>query len=383
MIYFDNSATTFPKPDCVYKNMNEFYLKKGVNPGRGSYRLSREAEDLKENTRNLLKNILNINSKTKEVVFTPSATFAINMILKGISYPDGANIYYTPFEHNASLRPLYYLEDAQNVNLIKIPINQKTYLPDFNKLKNLFETKSPHMLVASHISNVCGVIQPVEQLARLAKDYNSHVLIDGAQSAGLININQENIDFYVWAGHKSLYGPFGIAGVVAEKKSLQNIEPLLYGGTGINSALKKMPSELPYKYEAGSNNILAIAGLNAALKWIQQNTIKKIYEHDKKITSELIDVLQNFMDIELFLPENLDNHINIVSIKVNGYSPDEFGKLLDEKFDIAVRTGLHCAPEAHDFLGTFSKGLIRFSLGYYNTHLNLHDLHKNLTSFLI
>ncbi|MCF8001829.1 MAG: aminotransferase class V-fold PLP-dependent enzyme [Halanaerobiales bacterium] len=383
MIYFDNSATTFPKPDCVYKKMHEFYSKKGVNPGRGSYRLSREAEELTTNTRNLLKNILDVNSMSKDVVFTPSATFAINMILKGISYPDGANIYYTPFEHNASLRPLHYLKDNQNVNLIKIPIDQKTYLPDFNKLKNLFETNSPHMLVASHISNVCGVIQPVENLAGLAKDYNSYVLIDGAQSAGLINIKQRNIDFYVWAGHKSLYGPFGIAGVVAEKNSLQNIEPLLYGGTGINSSLETMPDELPYRYEAGSNNILSIAGLNAALKWIKKTTVQKIFQHDKKITTELIEILQTFMDIKLFLPDNLNNHINIVSIKVNGYSPDEFGKLLDEKFDIAVRTGLHCAPEAHGFLGTFSKGLIRFSLGYYNTHLNLHDLKKNITSFLI
>lgn len=382
MIYFDNAATTYPKPEVVYKKMDNFYREYGVNAGRGSYNTANNAANMIENTRKKVVSLLNINSN-KDVIFTPSATVAINLILRGIKLKQGDVVYYSPFEHNAVLRTLYKLKEELNIHLRKIPVDENNLEFDLSQLEVIFKKDDiPALVVVSHVSNVCGVIAPVEQIANLTHKYNGLILVDGAQAAGLVKLDLDKIDYYVWSGHKSLYGPFGIAGIVMDKNVFPP-SPLIYGGTGKASEMREMPDEIPLKYEAGSNNIQALAGLNAAIEWIEEEGKNNIFEHDKKLTLKMIEILKEFIDINLFLPKNLKKHFNVIGASFSGYTPHEIGKILNEKFDIAVRTGLHCSPEAHQFFGTMPLGLVRFSLGYFNDEKELEMLKKSLESFLI
>ncbi|AGB42037.1 cysteine desulfurase family protein [Halobacteroides halobius DSM 5150] len=381
MIYFDNAATTYPKPESVYNEMDKFYREYGVNAGRGSYQVANEASRLIDETREKVASVLNV-KQNKEIVFTESATIAINLILKGLDWNKGDVVYYSPFEHNAVLRSLYYLKDKYNLKLRQIPVEEDSLEFKLDKLKQMFIKETPRLVAVSHVSNVCGLIAPVEQIAKLAREYNSSVLVDGAQGAGLVDVNLEHVDYYVWTGHKTFYGPFGIAGIIMDENA-EEPATLIHGGTGRASERKNMPQQIPVKYEAGSSNIQAIAGLNTALEWLQEKDIETIFKHEKELTQELIAMLNEFMEIDIFIPDNLENHFNVVSVSVSGYSPHNIGKILDEKFNIAVRTGLHCAPETHEFLGTMPNGLVRFSIGYFNDKNNINNLKDALNDFLI
>ena len=381
MIYFDNAATTYPKPEIVYERMDKFYRNFGVNAGRGSYNAANKASKLVEDTRKKVGSLIGINKKDK-VAFTESATIALNLILKGLEWKEGDVIYYSPFEHNSVLRTLNYLQNKYSIKLKQMPVKRNGLEFDLDRLKQMFSKNSPKLVAVSHVSNVCGVIAPIDAIAKLAKKYNSQVLVDGAQGAGLIDVDLDDIDYYVWAGHKTLYGPYGIAGVIINE-DMEEISPLIHGGTGKASEKEDMPEEIPIRYEAGSSNIQAITGLNASLKWMNNIGRENIYNHEKELTLNLIEVLNDYIDVNLFTPEDLSNHFNVVSINVSGYSPHDFGKILDEKFDIAVRTGLHCAPQAHEFFDTMPNGLVRFSLGYFNTEKDIEELKKFLSGFLI
>jgi len=380
MIYFDNAATSYPKPKEVYKKMDAFYKSTGVNASRGSYDKSIEASNLIDNTRKNLLELFNCNNK--EVIFTPSATLAINMILKGKNWKENDIILFSPFEHNAVLRTLYWLQKNFNIQLKKIPFEKNSFELKENEYEDMIKKYNPKMIITTQVSNVIGLILPIKNMANIAKKYNTDILVDGAQGAGVIDIDLSDVDYYIWAGHKSLFGPFGISGIIAEKRNL-DFEPLILGGTGVNSKSKNMPDEIPDKFEAGSNNIHAISGLNASLKWIDKIGKNEIFLHEKKLTKKLIDIFNDYIDIQTYLPKNLGNHFNVVSISVSNYTPNEIGKILNEKFDIAVRTGLHCAPLAHELLGTLPYGLVRFSLGYFNKNEDLEYLNKCLDKFLL
>ena len=381
MIYFDNAATTFPKPEQVYKKMDNFYRKHGVNAGRGSYKKAKLAAELKENTKKKLAKVLGIKNN-KSIIFTSSATHAINLVLQGQNWNSNDVVYYSPFEHNAILRTLYYLEEKHNIILKKIPVDFKTQEFKLDKLKKQFVVSNPSMVIVTQVSNVTGNIAPVNEIAKLTSDYDAQILVDGAQGAGLLPIDLDGIDYYIWAGHKTLYGPFGIGGVIIDSNSYRPY-PLIYGGTGQFSRKREMPTEIPIKYEAGSNNILSIAGLNASLNWIIETGISKINDHEIKLKNRLIEIFKDFMEIYLYLPRNEDNHVSIISANFAEYKPYEVGEILDNKFDIAVRTGIHCAPEAHRLLGTDPHGTVRFSLSYFNKMSELDSLNKKLDEFII
>lgn len=381
MIYFDNAATTYPKPEVVYQKMDQFYREYGVNAGRGSYKVAKKGAELIEETRNKLASILEVKGD-KEIIFTPSATMAINLILQGLDWKEGDIVYYSPFEHNAVLRTLYKLEKDYDLNLIEIPVNNITLEFKLEELEQMFVSQTPKLVAVSHVSNVCGVIAPVEEIADLVEKYNGSILVDGAQGAALLPVDLSNVDYYIWTSHKTLYGSFGVAGIIMDKKAKEPA-PLIYGGTGSASEKKEMPIETPIRYEAGSTNIQAIAALNAALGWLEEVSTVKVFEHEKRLTLKLIEILKEFIDIKLFLPNDLDNHFNVVAANFAGYKPYEIGKILDEQFNIAVRTGLHCAPKVHEFLGTLPNGLVRFSLGYFNTEDEIERLREVLDKFLI
>jgi cysteine desulfurase family protein len=361
--YFDNAATTFPKPEEVYAFTDKFYRECGVNVGRGQHKLATKASALVAETRELL---LALNHcPTKRVIFTHTATEALNTILRGINLINGSNVYASPFEHNAVMRTLHYISQIKNINIITLAFDKNNFFYDLEKTGYQFEKQKPKLLVVSHASNVNGVIAPIYKITSLSKRYGAVNVIDMCQTMGLVDtdLNGTNIDYAVFAGHKTLYAPFGVAGFICTDDIY--IEPLLYGGTGVDSASYTLPDTLPERYEVGSFNIMAIAGLNAALKWSQNIGINKIFEAEQRNHIRLLNILGEFDNIKVLSQGATTDAIGVVSCVFDEYAIDSIGQILNEQ-DIAVRTGLHCAPDAHRFLGTFPSGTVRFSVGYFN-----------------
>ncbi|MDR0920222.1 MAG: aminotransferase class V-fold PLP-dependent enzyme [Oscillospiraceae bacterium] len=375
MVYFDNAATTFPKPEEVYKFTDKFYRECGVNVGRGQHKLSSKASFLVAETRKLL---LELNyCPSKKVVFTSTATEALNIVLQGIEIKDNFNIYITPFEHNAVTRILHHLNKTIKFNVKQLEFDKDIWQYDIPKIEKQFQDNAPDIVIISHASNVCGVIAPVKKVTQISKKYNAINIIDMAQTMGLLdtNLNGNDIDFAVFAGHKTLYSPIGVGGFICNENP--KIKPLIFGGTGFESANFDLPETIPERFEAGSQNIMAIAGLNASLKWINSIKISKIYQIEKKHHSRLLDILKKFNNIKLISPTNALNSIGVVSCVFDNYSSDNIGQVLSDN-DIAVRTGLHCSPNAHKFLETFPQGTVRFSVGYFNNDYDFEMLEKAL-----
>lgn len=373
--YFDNAATTFPKPEQVYTFMDKFYREYGVNVGRGQHKLAFTASKLVVETKELLKQLFNCNNK--EVVFTHTATEALNIILQGLTIADNYNIYISPFEHNAVTRVLHHLKSIYKLNIIELVVDKDTIDYDLEAIKYQFSEKKPNIVVISHASNVCGVIAPIEKISEMSKKYDAINVIDMCQTAGLIdtNLSSSNIDFAVFAGHKTLYGPFGIAGFICTTK--YRLKPLLYGGTGIDSANQSLPDTIPERYEVASPNILAISGLNIALKWIKEKGIKIIYEREKINHDRLLSLLRSYDNIKIVGSTDSNQTIGVVSSVFDIYSSDNIGQILSEN-NVAVRTGLHCAPLAHKFLETYPTGTVRFSISYFNNGYDFEQLEKVL-----
>ena len=293
MAYFDNAATTYPKPDCVYDFMDSFYRTSGASVGRGNYKFAQSAGTLIGDTRKKIQELLHC--QAKQVVFAPTATIALNIIIQGIIEKGAVNIYISPFEHNAVTRTLYHFEELGKIKVNQLTVS-KDMVYDLERIRYQFDTVRPDFVIVSHASNVFGLIAPVEDIFALAKKYDAITLVDMAQTAGLLDLNVglTTIDFAVFAGHKTLYGPTGISGFVMNPEV--KFPAVIFGGTGYESANQSMPEDLPQKYEMGTLNIAGIAGLNAALGWSAQVTIdairKKEAENRKKLTFILCDTLR-------------------------------------------------------------------------------------------
>lgn len=369
--YFDNSATTFPKPEEVYSFMDKFYRENGVNVGRGQHKLASKASFLVDETRKLLLEILHC--KNKGVVFTSTATEGINLVLQGREWKENSTVYISPFEHNAVTRTLFQLKDRYSLKIKRLAFNREKIEYDLEQIKVDFKEENPDVVICSHSSNVFGIVAPVEKIVEESKKYGAFNFIDMCQTAGLIDLNvgNENIDAVVFAGHKTLYGPLGVSGVVMKKDI--DLKPLIYGGTGVESANQNMPDIFPIKYEGGSHNILAISGLNASLKWLKNIGIENIYKKEKEIFNKLISLLKNYENIEIVGYREAEEQVGVVSCVFKGYAPDEIGQVLSD-MDIAVRTGLHCSPYAHEFFGTFPAGTVRLSVSYFTTDDELDKL---------
>jgi cysteine desulfurase family protein len=379
-IYFDNAATTFPKPNIVYEKMDSYYRNYGVNAGRSSYKLAREANNLITDTRSKLCGLVNFNNPDK-VIFTPSATIALNQIIGGLEWNEHKTVYVTPFEHNAIMRPLNYIKEKYNIKIEVIPFDPVTFEVDMDTLKLMFSRNYPDYIFMSHVSNVTGFILPINQIIQASIEYESIITLDCSQSMGLIpiDINKIKADYFVFAGHKTLYGPFGIAGFIDNSKV--KLKEFIIGGTGSDSLNLSMPDQYPIKYEAASPNILAIAGLNASLDWIKEIGIENILNSEKTLTRKLINEIKDIYGIELYLPKDEEKHVGIISLNMQDYNPNELGQVLDEDFNIAVRTGFHCAPLIHNFINTENKGgTVRVSLGYFNSKEEIEYFIKSLES---
>ncbi len=368
IVYLDNAATTFPKPECVYTAADTFYRHYGGNAGRGGNPLARTSTRLLNETREQLADWLGAPSPER-VIFASSATHALNLAIFGSALQFGEIVYVTPFEHNSVLRPVEYLRQTRGIQVRQIPFSRQTYVCQLDRLAAAFQDGPPTMVCITQASNVCGVMPPVQEIARLAKLSNpqSIVIVDGAQTAGLhpLPLKEQLIDGFIFSGHKALYGPYGIAGLVLA--SDWRPAPLLFGGTGTFSESIEMPGELPSAYEAGSHNIWAVAGLKAALEWLHETGREAINEHILGLSRRLRTELADLPGVEVYAPFGEVPWCGIISFTVEDTKP----QVLEAAFGgdgIAVRAGLHCAPWAHRWLGTLeSGGTVRVSFGYFNS----------------
>ena len=370
MAYFDNAATTYPKPDSVYFFMDEFYRNSGGSAGSGYYCLASSAKGLIDETRKLLQELLHC--PANQVVFTPTATIALNIIIQGIIATGVKNVYISPFEHNAVTRTLHHFEELGQIKVTQLSVS--SFLEyDLERIKYQFDAVRPDFLIMSHASNVIGLIAPAEEICTLAKNSGAITLVDMAQTAGLVDLNVglEAIDFAVFAGHKTLLGPTGISGFIMNPAV--NLPPVLFGGTGYDSANQNMPESLPEKYEMGTLNIAGVAGLNAALKWIKDKGIDWVRQQEEINREKLLAILTeyDFLSVVGYNPEC--KYVGIVSCLMDGISSDSAGKIFSDR-GISVRTGLQCAPKAHQFIGTYPAGTIRFSVNLMTTDADFEAL---------
>lgn len=364
MIYFDNAATSFPKAPNVGGSMANFIEKYAVNINRGSYTSAFKIEELVFDCRCKLAKLFNC-PDCKNIIFTTNVTFALNMVIKGFLKP-GDHVLVSEMEHNAVMRPIKQLE-AQGVSVSRIPCDGFGYIRN-DKLKDLIQGNTK-ALICTHSSNICGSIMPIEELGAVCLEHNMEFIVDAAQSAGVLDIDMEkmNISALCFTGHKSLMGPQGIGGFAVTDSFASKLNPLISGGTGSFSDSEEVPLILPDKFEAGTLNLPGIIGLNTALDYIERVGIENIHEHELSLTSYFLEGLKKIEGIKILGSPNIENRTAVVSIIVKSKDLALMSFDLENKYGIQVRTGLHCAPNAHKALGSFPEGSIRFSFSYHNT----------------
>lgn len=357
--YFDNAATTFPKPSVVYDYADSFYRNSGGNIGRGGNALAVAAGEIAKTAKSNLKKLYDC--PAGEVVFTASATDALNRILLGLNLAKDDVVYCTPFEHNAVTRPLFHLAETTGIRIEILPFDDETFVPRYEEIEDAFVAQPPRLVVMTHASNVCGAVVPVETVARMAKAYGATTVIDMSQTAGLLplQLSSDLFDFAVFAGHKTLYGPFGIGGFICKRGA--ELSPVFFGGNGINSVEQRLPENIVQMEEIGSQNTYAIAGLKASTDWLLEQGLEAIRKIEMENRDRLLECLGAAGFCSL-IGEGMEcERIGVVSALFDGYSPDE-GEMVLGRCGVAVRSGIQCAPYAHRFLGTLPAGTIRFSV---------------------
>jgi cysteine desulfurase/selenocysteine lyase len=365
LIYLDNSATTFPKPEQVYKFMDSFYREHGVNPGRSGFDAAIEAEEIVMNTRKLLTNFFNAGGDSNRLTFSYNASDSLNIILQGLAVK-GDHVITTMLEHNSVLRPLHHLEMDGVIQVSHIPFDKQGYIhPDDIKKAIRKNTK---MVVINHCSNVIGTIQPVAEIGKICKEAGILLIVDSTQSAGAIPIDMQamGIDVVVFTGHKCLMGPTGIGGsYVMENVSVKTTR---FGGTGVRSAQQTHLEEFPYRLECGTLNLLGVAGLNAGVKFVLENGIENLHNNEMKLWDKLRKGIQGIENIVTYCAGSIENHNPVLSFNILGFEAGDVGTMLDVDYNIACRTGLQCAPKVHIGLGTDKiHGTVRLSIGPFNT----------------
>ena len=376
VIYFDNSATTYPKPRSVVYAISDAMKFCGANPGRSGHTMSRISGKEIEKCRNVACELFGAKNP-ENVAFTLNCTMALNMVIKGILKP-GDHVVVSCLEHNAVMRPINKLKKSGITCSVA-----KVYPNDNNKTVDSFRNEinsQTKLIICTHASNVWGIRLPIERIAALAHIYGIPILVDGAQSAGLLPINTEKygIDYLCLAGHKGLYGPMGTGMLITDKH--EKLDTIIEGGTGTDSMILCQPKKMPQKFESGTPNLWGICGLRAGMEFVKNKGIENIFNHEMGLMEYFYDKLKNIKSVKLYMPRPEAPHfVPLISFNIRGRVSDEVGKLLD-KNGIEVRTGLHCAPAAHEFAGTLETGVIRVSPSVFNTKSEIDKLVENIKS---
>ncbi len=365
LIYLDNGATSWPKPDIVHQKMSDFYRDFGVNPGRSGYDRAMEAEETVQQCRKKLTRFLN-GTDSERLVFAYNATDALNQVIQGV-LNEGGHAISTNLEHNSVIRPLYHMAKRSDVEVTWIPFNGQGFIePDDIKNAIRPETK---LVIMNHGSNVIGTAQDVGAVGRICRDKGVFFAIDASQTAGVVPIDmtEMSVDAVCFTGHKSLFGPTGIGGICVAEDAI--INATRWGGTGVKSILKYHLEEYPYRLEAGTLNTMGIAGLLAGQEFIEsRGGVSAIHDYEMGLMEKLWNGIKDIDRVELYCADSMEGHIPVLSMNAQGFEAGNTGTMLDVDFDIATRTGLHCAPLVHEQMGTVKiGGTVRFSLGPFNT----------------
>jgi cysteine desulfurase family protein len=367
LIYLDNAATSYPKPESVYQAVDQA-LRMGASPGRGGHQQTLSAERLVFETRELLAEFFNV-ADSERFIFTANATTAINQALFGL-LTAGDRVVTTSLEHNAVTRPLRALQD-RNIEVVKVAADRDSGIVSADDLKAACLAAETRLLIINHCSNVYGGLQPIEELGPWCRQHNILFMVDGSQSAGSVPIDFQSlcVDLFAAPGHKSLLGPQGTGLLYVDNKLA--LVPLIYGGTGANSHSDLPPEELPERLECGTLNLPGLAGLKAALEFVTQTGVTKIRKHEYQLLKYLLQGLRQINDVILYGPDDLKQRGGAVSFNLRQRDPAEIGYILDQVDQISVRVGLQCAPDAHRTIGTYPQGTVRVSPGYFTTESEL------------
>ena len=362
MTYFDNAATTFPKPEIVYNKVMEAMKDYGANPGRSGHKLALKINRGMYDTRMSLAQLFNIGDPMN-LIFTFNCTESLNLGIKGVLQP-GDHVITTSMEHNSVLRPIRYLEQFG----VESTIIKANSLGEINveDIKSQIRDNTK-LIVTTHISNLTGTIMPIRAIGELAKEYGVLYLIDAAQSAGIYEIDTTtmNVDMIAFPGHKGLLGPQGTGGLYI-RKGLE-IKEIFQGGTGSMSESVIQPDMSPDRYESGTPNGPGIIGLGAGVEYINSKGMDQIRKHEEGLTKYFIEEVSKISGIKLYGPCDITKQAAVVSLNIKDYDSSEIAYILDEQYDIMVRSGLHCAPLAHKTIGTLDQGVVRFSFSPFNT----------------
>jgi cysteine desulfurase family protein len=363
IIYLDNAATTFPKPVSILNEMIETYIRIGVSPGRGSYDLSGEAEEFVNRVRLQVSNFFG-NDDPSRVVFTYNATDAINLLIQGLIEP-GCHVVSSRLEHNSVLRPLHHFQELGTIRFDLAPFDSQGFIDPEEVARAI--TSKTRFVILNHGSNVLGTVQPVEQIGTLCKERGVPLILDVTQTAGILPIDMRKwgVSAVAFTGHKSLYGPTGIGGLVLNRNL--DVRTTRFGGTGLDSDSLIHSQDYPHRLEAGTINLLGVIGLSSGIRYLEKVGLEKLYAQEMSLTKRLRDGLSSLKKVRLYCAQSLENHLPLLSCNIQGMDPEQVSAILDGDFGIATRAGLHCAPLVHQDLGTSPLGGVRFSLGCFNT----------------
>ncbi|MFZ0914154.1 MAG: aminotransferase class V-fold PLP-dependent enzyme [Candidatus Korobacteraceae bacterium] len=366
LIYFDNAATGWPKPENVYRFMDEFYRTHGVNPGRSGYDLAMEAGSLLDRLRKRLTKFFGGDEGASDrLVFGYNVTDALNLIIPGLVLA-GDHIITTNLEHNSVIRPVNHLVRDHGAEATFIPFNHAGFVdPDDIARAMRPNTK---LVVVNHGSNVIGTVQPIKEIGAVCRERGVTFVVDTAQTAGIVAINMQemNIDVVAFTGHKALMGSMGIGGLCVRKHV--GVKQVRSGGTGVRSIHPFHLDEYPWRLEYGTPNMVGVASLWAGQDWLDENGIASVHAREMQLAERLVDGFRQIGGVQLYCCDSLENHLPTILMNLEGVAPGDIGVMLDVDHNIATRTGLHCAPLVHAQLGTVARdGGVRFSIGAFNT----------------
>lgn len=363
MIYLDNAATSFPKPERVYRALDRFARESLANPGRAGHRMALTSERVLEDTRHLLNQFFE-GYGPERFIYTLNATDALNMAFKGV-LESGDHVITTDLEHNSISRPLRALELAGRISLTRVPAFP-TGVIDPDALRKAI-TSNTRMIALTHASNVLGTVQPIAEIGKIAREHDVLLLVDASQSVGVIpvSIRSMAIDLLAFPGHKSLLGPTGTGVLYVGTRA--KLKPWREGGTGGDSSSETQPTDYPYYLEGGTPNVLGIAGLAAGIQYVMEQGLPVIEEHELKLSQRLADRLKDMPNYQVFGVSPGVRRVGALSFRHRDLAAAEIGGILDQSFSIAVRPGLHCAPYIHKAIGTFPDGTVRASPGPFSS----------------
>lgn len=371
IIYLDNAATSFPKPDAMHDAVRSFYSRCGVNPGRTGCDLGLQAEEMIHSTRKRLSAFFNKSlvdaGKPKDanrLVFTLNATMSLNLIING-TVEKGDHIVTTKVEHNSVIRPVHHRVRDFGADATFVAPDDEGYI-DPEEIRKAIR-KNTTLVIVNHASNVTGVVQDLKAIGAVCRQEGVPLAVDTAQTAGVLPIDmaEMNISFLAFTGHKGLFAPTGTGGICVADDA--EIRGTIFGGTGVRSADLYHLTEFPYRLEAGTQNLAGIAGLSAGLGWIEEKGLNNIYSHEIELLTLLQEGFAEIPGVTLWGTRNLKRRVATLSMTVDNYDAADVGTILDVEFGVQTRTGLHCAPLIHEHHGSAPRGTVRFSVGPFNT----------------